>query len=169
VRRAFENVHIPNSAVVEGNSRLMTGKVVVLGFEGYQELHVWYPVLRFREEGDDVVLAGPDGVSEAFGALSYPLAPQAGVSDIDAATVGLVLVAGGPGAGAAAGLDPLTKFVGQVAAHGGTVVAVAEGAEVLAAAGVAVPSGSGAVVRDGNVVIARDADALPELFRVLTN
>jgi hypothetical protein len=34
---------------------------------------------------------------------------------------------------------------------------------------VAVPSGSGAVVRDGNVVIARDADALPELFRVLTN
>jgi protease I len=147
----------------------MTRKVVVLGFEGYQELHVWYPVLRFREEGDEVVLAGPDGISEAFGALSYPLAPQAGVSDIDAATVDLVLVAGGPGAGAAAALDPLTKFVGQVGASGGTVVAVAEGAELLRAAGISVPSGSGAVVRDGAVVLARDADALPELFRVLPN
>jgi protease I len=147
----------------------MTRKVVVLGFEGYQELHVWYPVLRFREEGDEVVLAGPDGATAVFGALSYPLAPQAGVGDIDASTVDLLLVAGGPGAAAAADLDPLTKFVGQVGAAGGRVVAIAEGIRVLEAAGVQVPVASGAVTVDGNVVIAQDADALPELFRSLTN
>jgi protease I len=147
----------------------MTRKAVVLGFEGYQELHVWYPVLRLREEGDEVVLAGPDGVSAAFGALSYPLAPQAGVSDIDASTVDLLLVAGGPGAAAAAGLDPLTKFVGQVGAAGGTVVAIAEGVAVLEAAGLNVPAASGPVTRSDGVVIAQNADALPELFRVLTN
>ncbi|WAX58967.1 DJ-1/PfpI family protein [Jatrophihabitans cynanchi] len=147
----------------------MSRRVVVLGFEGYQELHVWYPVLRLREEGDEVVLAGPDGVSAAFGALSYPLAPQAGVSDIDASTVDLLVVAGGPGAAAAAGLDSLTKFVAQVGAAGGRVVAIAEGAGVLDAAGLSVPSASDAVTVDGNVVIAKDADALPELFRALTN
>ena len=146
----------------------MTRKVVVLGFEGYQELHVWYPVLRFREEGDEVVLAGPDGAEAVFGALSYPLAPQAGVSDIDASTVSLLLVAGGPGAAKAAGIDSLTKFVGQVGESGGTVVVIAEGTQILAAAGLTVPAASGAVTSVGTVVIARDADALPELFRALT-
>lgn len=147
----------------------MPRKVVVLGFEGYQELHVWYPVLRLREEGDEVVLAGPDGAAAVFGALSYPLAPQAGVSDIDPATVDLLLVPGGAGAAAAAGVDSLTKFVGAVGAHEGTLVAIAEGADVLAAAGVTVPPASAAVNGQGQkVIVARDADALPELFRTLT-
>lgn len=147
----------------------MSRKVVVLGFEGYQELQVWYPVLRLREEGDDVVLAGPDGIAAVFGALGYPLAPQAGVSDIDASAVDLLIVPGGPGAAAVAGQDPLTKFVGQVAAGAGRVVAIAQGIDVLEAAGLSVPSRSGPVTADGDVVIAQDADALPQLFRVLTN
>jgi protease I len=146
----------------------MSRKVVVLGFEGYQELHVWYPVLRLREEGDDVVLAGPDATA-VFGALSYPLAPQAGVSDIDASTVDLLIVSGGPGAVAAAGLDELTKFTGQVGANGGLVVAIAEGVELLKAAGLSIPLATGAVTREDTVILAQDADALPELFRLLTN
>lgn len=146
----------------------MSRKVVVLGYEGYQELHVWYPVLRLREEGDDVVLAGPDGESAVFGALSYPLAPQVGVSDIDASTVELLVVAGGPGAADAATVDALTKFVGQVGASGALVVAIAEGVDVLKAAGMRVPVTAGAVSQEDTVVIAQDADALPELFRVLT-
>jgi protease I len=146
----------------------MTRKVVVLGFEGYQELQVWYPVLRFREEGDEVLLAGPDGVDAAFGALSYPLAPQSGVSAIDASGVDVLVVAGGPGASAAAGIDSLTKFVGQVGQAGGTVVTFAEGAQIVRAAGLTVPEATGAVSTGENVVVARDADALPELFNVLT-
>jgi protease I len=146
----------------------MTRKVVVVGFEGYQELHVWYPVLRLREEGDDVVLAGSDGLSAAFGALQYPLAPQAGVGDIDPAGVDLLVVPGGPGAAEAAHDASLTGFVGKVAASGGRVVAVAEGVDVLAAAGLEVPAAEGDVTETGAVVRARDADALPALFRLLT-
>lgn len=146
----------------------MSRKTVVVGFEGYQELHVWYPVLRLREEGDDVVLAGPDGVAAAFGALQYPLAPQAAVGDLEPSGVDLVVVPGGPGAAEAARTTSLVEFVGKVAAAGGTVVAVAEGAEILAASGLEVPEASGAVTEAGHVVLARDADALPELFRLIT-
>lgn len=147
----------------------MPRNVVILGFEEYQELHVWYPALRLREEGDQVVLAGPDGVEAVFGSLGYPLAPQAGVSDVDPASTDLLLVAGGPGAASAAELGPLTALVTGVAAAGGTVVAIAEGAGVLAAAGLAVPEGAGPVVGDGPILVARDADALPQLFQRLTS
>jgi protease I len=146
----------------------MTRRTVVVGFDGYQELHVWYPVLRLREEGDEVVLAGPDGVDAAFGALQYPLAPQRSVAELDPAAVDLLVVPGGPGATVAAADTSLVEFVGKAAGVGTTVVAVAEGVEILTAAGIDVPAASGAVTEGGGVVLARDADALPELFRLIT-
>lgn len=147
----------------------MARKVVVLGFEGYQELHVWYPVLRFREEQDEVVLAGPDGVDAVFGSLAYPLAPQASVGDVDASGVDLVIVPGGPGAAQAAKDDSLTGFLERAAAAGATLACVGEGAQLAESAGLRPPSSDALVAVDGNVVTVADSDALPELCRHLTN
>jgi protease I len=39
--------------------KLLTGrKVIVLAEDMYEDLELWYPVLRLREEGAEVVIAG---------------------------------------------------------------------------------------------------------------
>jgi protease I len=145
-------------------------QVVVLGFEGYPELQVWYPVLRFREQGADVVLAGTDGVTACASALGYPLMPQAGAGDIEPAAVALLLVSGGPGATAAAQDGAVVALARAAHAAGAVVAAIGEGTAVLQAAGLldAAPGWSaGETTADGRVLTARDADALPALVHQL--
>jgi len=40
--------------------KLKGKKVVVLVERTYEDLELWYPVLRFREEGVEVLVAGPE-------------------------------------------------------------------------------------------------------------
>ena len=39
---------------------LQDARILVLAESQYQELELWYPVLRFREAGADVVVASPE-------------------------------------------------------------------------------------------------------------
>ncbi|QXJ21356.1 DJ-1/PfpI family protein [Actinomadura graeca] len=157
-------------------------RVVIVGFPGYRELHVWYPLLRFREEGADVTLAAPDGVRTCEGTLGYPLIPETAVSALDPAGIGTLVLPGGHGAGDAAADPALAEFVRRVHGAGAVVAAVAEGAAVPVAAGV-LPASRGAgtgetngqgpgaendVIEEGRVIVARDTDALPALVRRLT-
>ena len=130
---------------------------VVIGFAGYQELHVWYPVLRLRELGAEVTLAGAEATS---GALGYPLLPNAAVGDVVPDGLWAVIIPGGPGAGDAASAPELASFVAKAHAAGARVAAIAEGERVLASAGL----GAGTE----RVAVAGDADAIPALFRQLT-
>lgn len=53
----------------------LSGKTIaVLAGDGYQELELWYPVLRAREAGADVAVltSAPAGVTSHLG---YPLVP----------------------------------------------------------------------------------------------
>jgi len=135
-------------------------KAVVIGFAGYQELHVWYPVLRLRELGAEVILAGAAGPEATSGALRYPLLPNAAVGDVDSDRLWAVIVPGGPGVAEAAARPALIDFVAKAHAAGARVAAIAEGTQVLAAAGLAADA--------PNVLVAADADAIPALFRQLT-
>jgi protease I len=139
---------------------LVGEKAVVIGFAGYQELHVWYPVLRLRELGAEVILAGAAGPEATSGALRYPLLPNAAVADVVGDGLWAVIVPGGPGAADAAAEPALADFVAKAHAAGARVVAIAEGARVLAAAGLAADA--------AGVLVATDADAIPALFRQLT-
>ncbi|MCP6530426.1 hypothetical protein NL480_27315, partial [Klebsiella pneumoniae] len=52
---------------------------VVLAFDGYDELQVWYPVLRLREAGSPVVLVWiTDAITTSV--LGYPLMPEAALA-----------------------------------------------------------------------------------------
>ncbi|MFG1706934.1 DJ-1/PfpI family protein [Nonomuraea sp. M3C6] len=64
--------------------------VAVLAAGGYQELELWYPVLRAREEGAGVVIVSsdPDGVDSNLG---YPLLPD---GEADPAALDALVVAG---------------------------------------------------------------------------
>ncbi|GAA3646423.1 hypothetical protein GCM10022224_006530 [Nonomuraea antimicrobica] len=64
--------------------------VAVLAADGYQELELWYPVLRAREEGATVVIVSsdPGGVDSNLG---YPLLPD---GQADPAALDALVVAG---------------------------------------------------------------------------
>lgn len=133
---------------------------VVIGFAGYQELHVWYPVLRLRELGAEVILAGAAGAAATSGALGYPLLPNAVVGDVVPDGLWAVIIPGGPGAGDAASAPELASFVAKAHAAGARIAAIAEGERVLASAGLSAGT--------ERVAAAADADAIPALFRQLT-
>lgn len=135
-------------------------KAVVIGFAGYQELHVWYPVLRLRELGAEVTLAGAAGPEAANGSLRYPLLPNAAVADVDADGVALVVVPGGPGAVEAVQSVALTGFLAKAHAAGAAIAAIGEGVTILDAAGVS--------PEEARVYTAKDTDAIPALFRTFT-
>lgn len=135
-------------------------KAVVIGFADYQELHVWYPVLRLRELGAEVTLAGAAGAAATSGALRYPLLPNAAVGDVAPDGLWAVVIPGGPGAGDAASAPELASFVAKAHAAGARVAAIAEGVRVLVSAGLDATT--------ERVAVAEDTDAIPALFRQLT-
>ncbi len=71
------------------------GKVGVFLFEGFQEMEFWYPVLRLREIGADVVAIGVDGTEAVSSVLGYPVIPNVALKDTDPGDYAALVVPGG--------------------------------------------------------------------------
>lgn len=71
------------------------GKVGVFLYDGFQEMEFWYPVLRLREIGADVVVIGVDGTDAATSVLGYPVVPNVAMSATTAADYAALMVPGG--------------------------------------------------------------------------
>ena len=71
------------------------GKVGVFLYDGFQEMEFWYPVLRLREIGADVVVIGVDGTEAATSVLGYPVVPNVAMSATTAADYAALVVPGG--------------------------------------------------------------------------
>ena len=78
------------------------GKVGVFLYDGFQEMEFWYPVLRLREVGADVVVIGVAGKEAAASVLGYPVVPNVAMSDTSAADYAALIVPGGRVEGLAA-------------------------------------------------------------------
>ena len=71
------------------------GKVGVFLYDGFQERECWYPVLRLREIGADVVVIGVDGAGAASSVLGYPVVPNVAMADTSPADYAALIVPGG--------------------------------------------------------------------------
>jgi protease I len=71
------------------------GKVGVFLYDGFQEMEFWYPVLRLREIGADVVAIGVDGTEAATSVLGYPVVPNVALKDTSAGEYAALVVPGG--------------------------------------------------------------------------
>lgn len=74
-----------------GGSALRGRRVAVLAERLYQELELWYPLLRFREEGAETLVVAPQA-AEYSSKLGYPVtatvaAAQARAEDFDAVVI----------------------------------------------------------------------------------
>lgn len=128
----------------------LTGRTIaVLAGEGYQELELWYPVLRAREAGADVavVTSVPTGVTSHLG---YPLIPVG--QDAEPSVFDAVVVAGTV-TGVPALSDAQAALLRAAEADAKPIYTIGTATEVAA---------SGARRFES-------ADALPELMRALVS
>ena len=71
------------------------GKVGVFLYPGFQEMEFWYPVLRLREIGADVVVIGIEGGEAAASVLGYPVVPNVALTAASAADYAALVIPGG--------------------------------------------------------------------------
>ena len=74
--------------------RLAGRRVIALVEADFEDLELWYPVIRLREEGAEVVLAGL-GQASYTGKYGLPAETDASADDLDMADFDALLVVGG--------------------------------------------------------------------------
>ncbi|GAA1008476.1 protease [Acrocarpospora pleiomorpha] len=161
--------------------QLTEARVIVLVENLYQELELWYPVLRFREEGADVRVVGPS-VDEVYASkLGYPARADLTVADVDLDSVDAVIIPGGFSPEYLRRNPDMVKLVRDADAKGLLVAAICHAGWLLATAGIVKDRdatcvitikddviNAGAryvdepVVIDGNLITSRLPNDLPE-------
>jgi protease I len=167
--------------------KLNEARIVVLAESQYQELELWYPVLRFREAGANVVVAAPEGGALYASKLGYPVRSDVAVTEIAASDVDVLIIPGGFAPEAMRRSAPLLDLVRACYRDGALVAAICHAGWVLVSAGIArgrtltcVPVirddliSAGAdyvdqpVVRDGNLITSRLPNDLPAFCAEIT-
>ena len=116
--------------------KLADAQIAVLAENMYQELELWYPLMRLREEGCNVVVVGPAEQTYAS-KLGYPVKPDLAIADADPAAFDAVVIPGGFAPENMRRHPALIDFVRKVHDQGSLVAAVCHAGLVLASAGIA--------------------------------
>ncbi len=167
--------------------RLEGKRIIALAEADYEDLELWYPLLRLREEGAEVVVAGL-GAESYIGKHGLPIETDAHVDDLAMADFDGILVVGGWAPDKlrrseqvlelVRAADTASKVIGVIC-HGGWVPASAgilKGRTMTCTVGIrddVVNAGATyidePVVVDGNLVTARRPPDLPEYGAALVN
>jgi protease I len=158
-------------------------KVAVLIEALYQDLEVWYPYLRLKEEGHETLAAGC-GEKGYVGKYGYPIRVDCDVKDLDAASLDGVVIPGGWAPDRLRMHPPVLALVRAMMEADKVVAAICHAGWVLASAGVCrgreltsyvaikddlVNAGARwvdrEVVRDGSLVTSRTPNDLPAFMR----
>jgi protease I len=159
-------------------------QIVVLVENQYQELELWYPLLRFREAGANVFTVGPS-VEQIYGSkLGYPVRADLAIGEVKPEQVDAVVVPGGFAPENFRRTPQIIDLVRKVDQQGSLVAAICHAGWVLASAGIAkgrrltcvpiikddvIHSGGNyvdePVVRDGNLITSRLPGDLPVFCR----
>lgn len=159
-------------------------RVAVLAEDLYQELELWYPVLRLREAGAEVVIVGT-GSSDAYaGKHGYPVTVDASAGDVGAEDFDALVIPGGYAPDRLRRYPAVNALAREVFQQGKIVAAICHGAWVLVSSDVlrgrtatcfsgikddVINAGAHyvdqEVVRDGNLITSREPDDLPAFLK----
>ena len=165
--------------------RLRGTRVAILVEDLYQDQEVWYPYLRLKEEGAEVVIVGT-GKKEYRGKYGYPIMPDTSAEEVSAKEFDAVIVPGGYAPDLLRRVPAVVQLVKDADRHGTLIGAICHAGWVLCSADVfrgktatcfsAIKDdivNAGAryvdqeVVRDGNLITSRKPDDLPAFMRTL--
>lgn len=160
--------------------RLAGKRIVILVERDYQDLEVWYPLLRLQEEGAVVIAAGSGSATEYKGKYGYPIEVSTTVEEIRTDDVDAVVVPGGWAPDYLRRYPAVVSFVKDVFQKGKIIASICHGGSLLVSAGIVrgkrltsfmaikddlEAAGAkfvdGEAVRDGNLITSRKPEDLP--------
>lgn len=169
-------------------SKPLNAQIAVLCEHQYQELELWYPVLRLREAGCNVLIVGPSDRQIYGSKLGYPVTADLSVDEVSADDFDGVIIPGGfapEGLRRSLGIVNLVRAVNE---RGGLIAAICHAGWVLASADIVrgrrltcvsvikddvKHAGANYVdepmVRDGNLITSRLPGDLPEFARAIVD
>lgn len=165
--------------------RLANKKIVVLAEDLYEDLELWYPVLRLREEFAHVVIAGT-GAQTYKGKHGYPVTAETSVDTLAPAQFDAVVIPGGYAPDRLRRYPAVIRFVREMFEQGKIVAAICHAGWVPISAGIVKGRtvtcyasikddviNAGAeyvdreVVRDGNLITSRQPSDLGAFCRAI--
>src|SRR3982750_1362433 len=159
-------------------------RVAVLVEKIYEDLELWYPVLRLREAGASVKIVGPKAGESYPSKHGYPAKADVSAADVKAADFDAAVVPGGHTPDHTRRHRPMVELVTEAARQGKVLAAICHGPWMLCSARCLkgrkvtgffairddVENAGGiwedaACVRDGNLVTSRTPDDLPAFMQ----
>lgn len=154
-------------------------RVAILVENGYEDLELWYPLLRLKEETLEVVVVGPRrGAYESKN--GYPVEADIGIDGASAEDFDAVIIPGGYAPDRMRRSRPMVDFVRDADAKGRIVAAICHAGWMLTSADIVrnrkvtgffsikddlVHAGAEyldqEVVKDGNLITSRTPNDLP--------
>src|SRR5688572_25460223 len=109
-------------------------KALILIADQYQDLEVWYPLLRLKEAGWHVITAGVDNKRDYKGKAGYPIMVDTHVSEVRPVEFDAVIVPGGWAPDYIRRHTSALEIVRELDAKGKTVAAICHAGWVLCSA-----------------------------------
>lgn len=161
-------------------------RIAVLAEDDYNELELWYPLLRMREAGAQADVIGMPGVEVYHSEHGYPVYVDLGAGEVSACDFDAIIVPGGFAPDRMRRHRPMLNLVREINDQGGVVAFICRGAWVPISAGIltgkrvtSLPSirddvihagglwENRAAVRDEGLISSREPDDLPEFCRAI--
>jgi protease I len=117
--------------------KLQDAQVVVLAENQYQELELWYPLLRLREAGANVVTVAPSSEALYGSKLGYPVKADLAITEVDAEQIDALVIPGGFAPENFRRTPAIVNLVKKVHDQGSLVAAICHAGWMLASAGIA--------------------------------
>ena len=159
-------------------------RVAVLAEQLYEDLELWYPLLRLREAGADVFVVGSGTADEYRSKHGYPVKVDAEADTVTAAQFDAVIIPGGYAPDYMRRCPAMIRLVREANEQGKIVAAICHAGWMLSSASIArgrtltcftsikddlVNAGATyvdrEVVRDGNLITSRVPGDLPAFLR----
>lgn len=111
-------------------------RVAVLAENMYQELELWYPLLRLREAGAETLVVGTGSAATYTSKHGYPVDVDAVAGELRAADVDAVVVPGGYAPDLMRRYPAMVGLVRDAFAQGKVVAAICHAGWLLVSAGI---------------------------------
>ena len=109
-------------------------RVAVLVEKFYEDLELWYPVLRLREAGFEVQLVGPKAGESYASKHGYPCKSEVAAADVKASDFEAVIIPGGYSPDHMRRCQPMVELVTEAAKQGKILAAICHGPWMLCSA-----------------------------------
>ncbi len=111
-------------------------RIAVLAADLYQEMEVWYPLLRFREDGAETVAVGAEAGKTYASKKGYPVVADKSIAEVNAKDFDAVVIPGGWAPDTLRQDERMLKFVREMDSAGKVVAAICHAGWVLCSAGI---------------------------------